>query len=149
MSIFIYDYGGGLRHRHDAESLRGADLRDADLMCAVLKGCDLTGADLRGADLRGIRLRGAVLTGVKLAGAQLNWSCRELIGEILRQAAGADPARLDFAERIKMDYDKCWPHWVGVGEPCEAWALGVLGDFVLEDDHAPFCVRAAGAGKTG
>lgn len=142
----IHDYGGGLRHTLAADSLRGADLHGADLMCAALDGADLTGADLRGADLRGIRLRGAHLEGINVAGARLNWSCRELIGEILRQAAGDDPAKTALALEVSTNESRCWPEWVGVDEPLEAWYLGVLLPFVTPGDRPPNCLCAPGSG---
>jgi cytochrome c oxidase assembly protein subunit 15 len=99
--------------------LEHADLSRARLAGANLRNARLTGAVLTGTDLRGTDLGGAVLgrAGVgaaKLDGARLAWDSRELISEILAQAAGEDVDRLKVAGLFALE------GWRRLGQLAEA-----------------------------
>jgi uncharacterized protein YjbI with pentapeptide repeats len=137
--------------------LRGADLRGADLTDANLYGTNLTdanlyganltdanlyGADLCGADLYDADLRGANLHDVHLYATQLNWNSRELIAEILRQAAGFDLTKLGLAGIILLQTKWCWGDFMSVELPAKEWGLSVLAKW--PDKGKPDCVPRNG-----
>ena len=117
--------------------LRGTNLRGADLSDAYLYGAYLRDAYLRGADLRGTNLRGADLRGADLTGAYLNWNSRDLIAELLRQAAGESWQRRALAGLILVSRDWCWKEFLALEHPEQEWALGVLRQYVTDGDGAP------------
>jgi len=133
--------------------LRGADLRGADLRGAYLRSADLRVADLRGADLRGADLIGADLSGADLIGADLRgaclsdadgsrktrlaWQSRDLLSEILRRAAGDDLAKMKVAGLILIQRHWCWSDFLKLDDPLSGWAMGVLAEWVQDDDGAP------------
>ena len=116
--------------------LRGAYLRGAYLSNAYLSGADLRGADLSNADLRGAYLSNAYLRGADLRGARLEWSCHDLIAEILRRAAGVDIDKLKIAGLILIQRDWCWADFAALDEPQEIkdWAFGALVPWAWEGD---------------
>jgi uncharacterized protein YjbI with pentapeptide repeats len=133
-------------------NLSGADLSDADLSGADLSDADLTGADLRdanlrgvylsdadltGTNLRGVYLYGAYLRGADLSGAYLNWNSRDLIAELLRQAAGDNWQRRALAGLILVSRDWCWRDFLALEHPEQTWALDVLRQYVKDGDGAP------------
>lgn len=152
-------------------NLRGADLRDAVLVCTKFydssPGADLADADLRGAQLYGVNLEHANLHGAKLEGIRLsqvgfvypifhlgpdfaeckiNWDSRSLIRELLRQAAGDDPAKRDAVERIPLrpepETDAVdWDAWRAADAALKAWVSDTLA--VFAEPHNPPRGRAA------
>jgi uncharacterized protein YjbI with pentapeptide repeats len=124
-------------------NLSGAYLRGANLSGAYLRGANLSGADLSGANLSGADLSDANLSGAKLSGAMLNWNSHDLIGEILRRAAGTDVRRRMVAGLVLASRDWCWKRFLAIEiEPgLRAWALGELRAWVKPDDDAPGVLR--------
>ncbi len=138
--------------------LAGADLRGANLQEAILEGADLDLADLTGAvlrhayqngalfrrasltrvdlrranlsyaDLSYADLSGADLYGARLSGIQPNLLSHELVGEILRQAAGVNIEKLKLAALVRSQKSWCWEDFLALGDPLEDWALGILRD---------------------
>lgn len=144
--------------------LRGADLRFVDLSLADLRGADLReaelyqttfyGADLRRSDLRGTNLdcahlanhsppfEKAFLTGAQLTGCQpgSNWRSRQLLLEILRQAAGNNREKLRAADRLSIhpetqgDEDLVnWRQWEQERGLLSDWILDTLAPYAEED----------------
>ena len=103
--------------------LHGADLTEANLDGAHLRNADLTGANLTDADLSN-----ADLTGAYLSGAKASLKSHELVAEILRQAAGDDPARRALAGLILVSPDWDWPEILSLDldpEVC-SWGIATL-----------------------
>jgi hypothetical protein len=120
----------GLEHADLTRArLAGANLRNARLSSAVLSG-----ADLRGADLDGALLGQASVGAAKLEGARLAWDSRELISEILAQAAGEDLDRLKIAGLVALE------GWHRLGQLAEAerrWIVEVLRPWTEVDGTQP------------
>ena len=137
--------------------LRGAYLGDADLGGANLHDADLRGANLRDANLRDANLRDAYLGGANLhdanlGGATVNWQSHDLIAELLRRAAGSDPAdhtcrqRRAFAGLVLVSRDWCWDVWTSLRDEypdVTGWAVSVLAEYVQDGDGAPEVLRLA------
>ena len=122
--------------------LCGADLSGADLRGAYLRGAYLGSADLGGADLRGADLRGAYLGGADLGGAKMNWQSRDILGEILRRAAGLDIGKRKVAGLVLISRDWCWSRFATLeSDPLFDWALDTLAEYVQDGDDAPDIVR--------
>ena len=122
--------GAGLEHADLSRArLAGANLRNARLSSAVLSGADLSGADLGGA-----LLGQASVGAAKLDGARLAWDSRELISEILVQAAGEDVDRLKIAGLFALE------GWRRLGQLAEAerrWIVEVLRPWTEVDGTQP------------
>jgi hypothetical protein len=121
--------------------LYGANLSGANLYGANLSGAVLTEADLGEADLSGANLYGADLGDANLSGAKLNWSSHDLLAELLRRAAGEDPAKRKVAGLILVSRDWCWSKFLTLEDPETEWALGVLRKYVIEGEVAPGYLR--------
>ncbi len=87
-------------------------------------------------------LRLANLRYANLEGAKLCWSSHELISEILRQRAGADPDKRKIAGLIAVSLDWFWNEFLALNDPLMDWALEVLSEWAKDDEDAPDCVRA-------
>jgi uncharacterized protein YjbI with pentapeptide repeats len=133
-------------------NLYGARLIEANLCEADLNHAELTCADLSGADLRGANLHGAIFDRTDLRGVRVNWRSHNLIGAILRNAAGSDAndrtvrQRRAFAGLVATSTDWCWSVWVQMAEwhRVEAeWAISVLRPYVRDsaDEQAPPMLR--------
>jgi uncharacterized protein YjbI with pentapeptide repeats len=146
-------YGANLRGANlYGANLYGANLYGANLRGADLYGANLCGANLYGADLYGARLYGADLYGADLYGAndprpRLNWSNHNLIGEILRQAAGTVVARREVAGLVFMSQDWCWKDFMKIKHSQKRWALEELAKWVQDDDGAPDVLKKLAARK--
>lgn len=139
--------------------LSGADLSEANLSRANLIEANLEGADLEGAYLRGAYLTRVNLTGANLTeadlyraylyranltGATLTFRSRELLSEILRQAAADDIEKLKLAGLVLMQRHWCWQHFLVLNDPLRGWALDELARWHVEGDNAPgFIVERA------
>lgn len=107
------------------------------VVAAMAQGHPLHGADLYGADLHGADLHVASLCAADLHGASLNWQSHDLIAELLRQAAGDALEKCKIAGLVLISRDKCWNWFIAIQDPLRDWALGVLAEFVRENDGAP------------
>ena len=110
--------------------LSDARLNGADLSNANLSNTVLTGSDLSLAVLHDVSLWDTILDGARLNGADLNSVTdikdqREVIAEILRQAAGEDVKKLSIAGLILVT-DKCWNEWETLKHPARKWAIKAL-----------------------
>ena len=124
-------FDGRTLYECEAESLLKA------LRTAVRSGADLCGAYLRGADLRG-----AYLGGADLGGAKMNWQSRDILGEILRRAAGLDIGKRKVAGLVLISRDWCWSRFATLeSDPLFDWALDTLAEYVQDGDDAPDIVR--------
>jgi uncharacterized protein YjbI with pentapeptide repeats len=144
MPIDINDRSGRLLLAAPTETLEGVDLRNARLAGADLSmvtrrsgsetwtgpanldGAMLDNADLTGADLSRASFQGASLKGVKLGGAKLNYNDRDLIAEILRQAAGDDARRLELAELLVSRRDWDWSQFRLMNHAETEWAIAAV-----------------------
>lgn len=111
--------------------LAGASLLRATLEHAMLDMANMEGADLQGANLHGARLQNAILTGVRM-----NWYSRELITEILRQAATeAEHYAVvgQFVAAARWDWDTL----ATLGEGQAQWAFRVLTAYARPGDELP------------
>lgn len=127
---------GGVRLDLSGQAMQGGDFRGRDLSWAVfalatlasckLDWCDLRCADFRNADLRTATFSRSILAGSAFAGARINWSCSELVGELIAREAAiparqrlaawiADPIRGPWPDRGRLEIDPEWP-----------WARSVL-----------------------
>ena len=97
------------------------------------------GANLTGADLSGAFLRGA-----DLSGAEVSWQSHDMIAEILRRAAGANPARRMLAGLVLISRDWCWDEFLALDIDSELrrWALDELRQWVRPGDNAPEILKA-------
>jgi hypothetical protein len=77
------------------------------------------------------------LADAKFAGAKLNWDSRELISEILRQAAAGDLEKIKVAGAIRLCRYLCWSDFIALKDPLTDWALDVLRSYVQPDDGFP------------
>lgn len=120
---------GGSRWEH--VQLRDADLSGADLRRAIFRNCSLEGVRLDDADLseaalmscsfdsasfHRCNLADATTVGCSFADAELeaarNFStCRDIVVEVLRRAAGDDPEDLGVVGAIALERSWCWEHW--------------------------------------
>ncbi len=102
---------------------------------------DLSGIDFTKAG----NLRWQALYKCKLDGCKVDWSNRQLLGEILRQAAGDDYGKRRFAGFVLINYDWCWPKILieAKDDPALPWALSVFKAWVTPGDGAPQCVLDA------
>ena len=118
------------------------DAPDAEKMglavCAGLR----TGANLSGANLRGAYLSGAYLLGANLVPRQtrVSWSSRELLSEILWQAANTEPRQM-LAAFVGRQKSWCWGRWATWQHSEREWAIEELRRWVMEGDDAPEVVQ--------
>ena len=160
LRVLVYEN----RHSLQNADLAGADLSWRDLRKANLYGADLCGADLSHANLYHAELRYAnlssanlfcanlsyaILNDACLDGVTMNWGSHELIAEILRQRAGDDVDCRKIAGYVLVSRDMCWDRFLEQDDPCRAWALGVLSEFVQPDDDAPKLLRQLAAARPG
>ena len=125
----------------DYADLRSANLDYADLRSADLRSANLRYADLRSADLRSADLRSADLRSANLRSAKINWNSHWLVTEILRRDAGEHLGKLAVAGVARLRDDLCWNELLALKMPYTRWALGVLADWVQDDDNAPDVLR--------
>lgn len=95
---------------------------------------EFTGTNLAGADLLYASFSYAQLHAVSLDGIRPNWSSRELLAELLRQRAGLNVERLQFAGLVLLQRDWCWSDFRNCGAPALPWALDELAKFVRPGD---------------
>lgn len=112
-------------------NLKGANMEDSDLRGANLRDASLQGANLQGANLSSANLQGANLRDTQLHRANLDWYSHELLGEILRQAAGKDVDRRALAGLVSQSNDWCWEYWKKTARQPQwqeqaSWAARVL-----------------------
>jgi uncharacterized protein YjbI with pentapeptide repeats len=89
----------------------GAMFDDADLSDAAIVGCNCDGASLRGAQLSGLITPDSTFRGAQLHAARRFWRARELVVEVLRQAIGDDPERVQVVGAVALQRAWCYPEW--------------------------------------
>lgn len=117
--------------------LAGASLLRASLDYAVLDLANLDGADLQSADLHGARLNGAILTDVRM-----NWSSRELVAEILRQAA-AEAEHYAVVGWLMVADAWDWDAFDMLSERQAQWVFRVLAAYAKPGDTLPSQLQQA------
>lgn len=114
-----------------------ADLRGHDFGGAILGQQNFRGADLRDADFRGACTCGADFRDANLEGARIPIGSHELVGEILRQAAGDARSRQRFAHMVLGAAEWCMAEIfqdLAAGDPERAWAIETLQSRLHPDD---------------
>ena len=120
--------------KFDFANLMGADSQSTDFLCASFIG----------ANLRYTRWTNANIRDCKFQKATINWYSRELVGQLLEQAAWQGDSmsalyhrRLDLAILIGNKAGECWKEWLALDHPDTDWAVSVLMKYVNEEDDAP------------
>jgi len=124
---------GGVRLDLSGQTVQGGDFRGRDLSWAIfalatLVNCKLDWSDLRCCDFRNADLRSAtfsrsILAGAVFSGARINWSCPELVGELIAREASTT-GRRRMAAWIADPIRGPWPG--PVDDPEWPWAASVL-----------------------
>lgn len=116
----------------------------AYLMGATFDSTDLLYGSFIGANLRYTRWTNANIRDCKFQKATINWYSRELVGQLLEQAAWQGDSmsalyhrRLDLAILIGNKAGECWKEWLALDHPDTDWAVSVLMKYVNEEDDAP------------
>jgi hypothetical protein len=140
----------------EGANLEGANLEGANLEGANLRGADLEGADLEGANLEGANLEGANLEGANLEAVILNWQSHQLLGELLKRAAGESIEKRMVAGLITISTDWCWHEFLAIEhsefdiEPgllsefrdrYKEWAIQILAQYVQNEDGSPDIIK--------
>ncbi len=131
-------------------NLSRTDLSDADFSHTDLSYVDLSDADFSHTDFSHTDLSHADLSytdlfHTNLSHTKLSWYSHDLLAEILRRAAGTDPAKLKLSGLVLVSREKCWEEFFAMDDPLQDWAIGELAKWVQPGDGAPECIRAAAA----
>ena len=117
--------------RWEMVDLTGADFANANLRRSVVRGCALESARLDGADLSdgmlvhsnagGASFRktclmwtstvGTSFTGADFTEARAFFLCREIVAEIIKREAPAEPELVNMVGAIIMNRKWCYPEW--------------------------------------
>lgn len=116
----------------------------AYLMGATFDSTDFLGSSFVGANMRFTRWTNANVRDCKFQKATLHWYSREIVGQILEQAAYQNESpsaiyqrRLDLAILISNKAGECWKEWLALNHPDTDWAVSVLMKYVNDEDDAP------------